>query len=34
MISYVGWADPLVGPWSLVGYYESVERRLGFTADA
>jgi hypothetical protein len=29
MISYVGWADPLVGPWSLVGYYESVERRLG-----
>jgi hypothetical protein len=29
MISYVGWADPLVGPWSLVGYYESVESRLG-----
>jgi hypothetical protein len=29
MISYVGWADPLVGPWSLVGYYESVEGRLG-----
>ncbi len=29
MISYVGWADPLVGPWSLVGYYESVERTLG-----
>jgi len=29
MISYVGWADPLVGPWSLIGYYESVTRRLG-----
>ncbi len=29
MISYVGWADPLVGPWSLVGYYESVAYRMG-----
>jgi feruloyl esterase len=29
MISYVGWADPLVGPWSLVGYYESVANRMG-----
>jgi feruloyl esterase len=29
MISYVGWADPLVGPWSIVGYYESVEGRMG-----
>ena len=33
IVSYVGWADPALNPLMTVGYYESVTKTMGSTAD-